>query len=66
MNVDSRLVRTTAVGAGVGAAGGIGLQVAMGVGLAVTGTALALPAVAAGAVLGGLMGLAYGMGGRSN
>lgn len=65
MHMNGNLVRTTAVGAGVGAAGGLGLQAAMGVGLAVTGTAIALPAVAAGAVLGGLVGMAYGMGRQS-
>lgn len=61
MNRD--VMKTTAVGAGVGAAGGWGVGATLGgVAVAVTGTAVALPVVAAGAVMGGLLGLAYGMG----
>ncbi|HYF79162.1 MAG TPA: hypothetical protein VD973_18705 [Symbiobacteriaceae bacterium] len=61
MNRD--VMKTTAVGAGVGAAGGWGVSATLGgVTVAVTGTAMALPVVAAGAVMGGLLGLAYGMG----
>ncbi|HYF94200.1 MAG TPA: hypothetical protein VD969_18435 [Symbiobacteriaceae bacterium] len=59
------VLKTTAVGTGLGAAGGWGVTATLGgVTVAVTGTAMAMPVVAAGAVLGGLMGLAYGMGRR--
>ncbi|HYG58479.1 MAG TPA: hypothetical protein VD902_10510 [Symbiobacteriaceae bacterium] len=62
--IQNPVVKTTAMGAGVGAAGGWGLSATMGVGLAITGTAVAMPAVVAGAALGGLLGLAYGLGRR--
>lgn len=61
MNRD--VMKTTAWGAGMGAAGGWGVTATLGgVTVAVAGTAMAMPVVAAGAVLGGLVGLAYGMG----
>lgn len=61
--IQNPVVRNTAMGAGVGAAGGWGVTATMGgVGLAITGTAVAMPAVAAGAMIGGLLGLAYGLG----
>ena len=64
--VNRDVVKSTAWGTGLGAAGGWGVTTTLGgVTVAVTGTAMALPVVAAGAVLGGLMGLAYGMGRRT-
>jgi predicted phage tail protein len=60
--VNRDLMKSTAWGAGVGAAGGYGLAATTGIGLALTGTALMVPPLAAGAVVGGLLGLAYGMG----
>jgi hypothetical protein len=59
--VNRDLVKTAAWGAGVGAAGTAGLST-VGIGLMLTGAAMAVPPVAAGAVLGGLVGLAYGLG----
>jgi hypothetical protein len=46
-----------AVGAGAGWTGTVG-----SLGLAVAGSTVALPVLATGAVLGGMLGLAYGMG----
>lgn len=58
-------LKTTAIGAGLGAAGAVGAT-ATGLGmLGMTVAGAALPPVAAGAVVGGLVGLAYGMGKRN-
>lgn len=61
------LVRPTAMGAVIGGLGGAGAgwMGALGpMAMTVGGATLALPAFATGAALGGLMGLAYGMGQR--
>jgi hypothetical protein len=47
----------------VGAAGGAGLTATVGgVTVAIIGTPVVMPVIAAGAVLGGLVGVAYGLG----
>jgi hypothetical protein len=61
MNRD--MMKSTAWGAGVGAAGGAGLTATIGgVTVAIVGTPVVMPVIAAGAVLGGLVGVAYGLG----
>lgn len=61
------LLRPTAMGTALGGAvgAGAGWMGALGpMTMAVGGATMALPAVVTGAALGGLMGLAYGMGQR--
>lgn len=63
MMVNRDTMKSTAWGAGVGAAGGAGLTATVGgVTVAIIGTPVVVPIIAAGAVVGGLVGLAYGMG----
>lgn len=61
------LVRPTAMGAVIGGLGGAGAGWMGALGpmtMMLGGATVALPAFATGAALGGLMGLAYGMGQR--